>query len=324
MNAQHGAKNQLSCFPVQFFATTMGLGGLSLLTFKMAETYGMAFGLAEGLSYLSLGVYVAILALYTLKSLKYPQAILAEWSHPIKISFFPAASISLLILAACFEKISPDFSFVLWATGTFFQFFLSLAIINSWITHERYQITHSTPAWFIPVVGNIIVPLAGIAHGYVEVSWFFFAWGLFFWILLSGVILNRLMFHTPLEQRILPTLFILLAPPSIGFVSYIGMVGRLDSFGHLLYYVAVFFFILLTTRLLSFRKITFSMAWWAYTFPLTAFGAATAWMGTLSGKMAFTYAAVGLYGLCALVIGIISVRTLIGLVRAEICIPEKP
>jgi tellurite resistance protein len=35
-------------------------------------------------------------------------------------------------------------------------------------------------------------------------------------------------------------LFILLAPPSVGFISYIGMVGELDVFARIIYYMALF------------------------------------------------------------------------------------
>ena len=41
-----------------------------------------------------------------------------------------------------------------------------------------------TNPWFIPVVGNIIVPIAGVDDAPAEVSWFFFSFGLIFWIAL--------------------------------------------------------------------------------------------------------------------------------------------
>lgn len=49
------------------------------------------------------------------------------------------------------------------------------------------------PAWFIPVVGNIIVPLAGVRFAPAEVSWFFFSIGLVFWIVLLAIVMYRLM-----------------------------------------------------------------------------------------------------------------------------------
>ncbi len=42
-----------------------------------------------------------------------------------------------------------------------------------------------TPAWFIPVIGNLVVPLAGTAHAPVDISWFFFGGGLLYWLALT-------------------------------------------------------------------------------------------------------------------------------------------
>jgi len=339
------SNSPLQHFPLPMFATTMGLSGLTIISHKMEWMLGSQGWLFHTLAYLTLAIYLAILTTYTLKSLKYPQAVLADWNHPIRISFFPAASISLLLLGAAFHPINERLSFFLWATGCFFQFFLSMAIISSWINHARYEVVHSTPAWFIPAVGNIIVPLVGVHHAPAELSWFFFAWGILFWVILLILVINRLMFHNPLAQKLLPTLFILLAPPSIGFVSYIQLVGELDILGRLIYYWAVFFFFLrltgeidafarvllnagyvfalvTATQLPKFRRLPFAMSWWAYTFPLAAFTSATFLMGRLTGLTFFSYAAQVLYIVTLCVITSLFVRTLIALFKCEVCVPD--
>lgn len=316
------SQSSLQYFPLPMFATTMGLSGLTLVSHKMEWMLGSQGWLFHTLAYLTLAIYIAILATYTIKSLKYPQAVLGDWNHPIKISFFPAASISLLLLGAAFHPINDRLSFFLWATGCFFQFFLSMAIINSWINHARYEIVHSTPAWFIPAVGNIIVPLVGVYHAPAELSWFFFAWGILFWIILLILIINRLMFHNPMAQKLLPTLFILLAPPSIGFVSYIQLVGELDILGRLIYYWAAFFFFLLMSQVHRMVRIKFAMSWWAYTFPLAAFTSATLLMGRLTGLVFFSYAAQVLYIITLCVITSLFIRTLIALFKCEVCVPD--
>lgn len=316
------SQSSLQYFPLPMFATTMGLSGLTLVSHKMEWMLGSQGWLFHTLAYLTLSIYIAILATYTIKSLKYPQAVLGDWNHPIKISFFPAASISLLLLGAAFHPINDRLSFFLWATGCFFQFFLSMAIINSWINHARYEIVHSTPAWFIPAVGNIIVPLVGVYHAPAELSWFFFAWGILFWIILLILIINRLMFHNPMAQKLLPTLFILLAPPSIGFVSYIQLVGELDILGRLIYYWAAFFFFLLVSQVHRMVRIKFAMSWWAYTFPLAAFTSATLLMGRLTGLVFFSYAAQVLYIITLCVITSLFIRTLIALFKCEVCVPD--
>ncbi len=313
----------LRYFPIPMFATTMGLSGLSLVTHKMGWLFGTTgHNVFTTLAYFTLAVYIAVLATYTLKSLKYPQEVLADWNHPIRISFFPAASISLLLLGTVFYPIDQDISFFLWAVGCFFQFFLSMAVINSWINHPRYEVIHSTPAWFIPVVGNIIVPVVGVNHAPVELSWFFFAWGLLFWGILLTLIVNRLVFHNPMPEKLLPTLFILMAPPSVGFISYIKMTGQLDTMANLLYYWAAFFFVLMLSQLNRMIRIKFAMSWWAYTFPLAAFTLATSLMGAETGQVFFIHLSRSLHVLTWIVVIGMTIRTTLALFKCEVCQPE--
>ena len=104
---------------------------------------------------------------------------------------------------------------------------------------DKFQITHMSPAWFIPPVGSMVVPVAGVEHYAHEPLWFFFSLGLMFWVILLVIFFNRIIFHNPLPNKLLPTLFILIAPPAIGFISYVKLTGGLNEFGRILYYFAL-------------------------------------------------------------------------------------
>jgi tellurite resistance protein len=82
------------------------------------------------------------------------------------------------------------------------------------------DIKSMNPLWFLPIVGNMIAPIAGVKLGYTEFSLFMFSIGFILWGVLFTVIINRIIFHNSLPQKLLPTLFILIAPPAIGFISY--------------------------------------------------------------------------------------------------------
>jgi len=314
--------SSLEHFPISMFATTMGLSGVTIASHKMQWFFGDNNMVFQTLAYGTLAIYLIILATYTLKSLRYPQAVLSDWYHPIKISFFPATSISLLLLGVAFLPIDRDLSFILWATGAFFQFFLSMAVINSWIKHTRYEVIHSTPAWFIPAVGNIIVPIVGVEHAPLEISWFFFAWGLLFWVILLTLVMNRLVFHNPMPDKLLPTLFIFLAPPSVGFISYFSLTGELDVFARLMYYWAAFFFLLSLCQIDRFARLKFSLSWWAYTFPLAAFTSATYLMGKLTGYSFFIIGSRGLFVITSIIIIGLTLRTIKAIMRKEIFIAD--
>ena len=194
--------------------------------------------------------------------------------------------------------------------------------MSSWIHHTRYDIKHANPAWFIPVVGNVIVPVAGVTLAPPEISWFFFSIGLVFWLVLMTIVMYRLFFHEPLPERLTPTLFILIAPPAVGFIAWVKLNGGdIDAFARILYYVALFLTLLLASNALRFFRVRFFLSAWAYSFPLAAITIATLIMAESLGGL-FMPLAMGLLGVLTLVLGLLTARTVLGAYRGEICQPE--
>jgi tellurite resistance protein len=173
------------------------------------------------------------------------------------------------------------------------------------------------------VVGNILVPIAGVAHAPAEVSWFFFSVGLVFWPPLLTIILYRVIFHGSLPERLMPTLFILIAPPAVGFLSYLKLTGgEVDAFAHVLYHTALFFTLLLFAQLRWFTRLKFFLSWWAYSFPLAAITVATLAMFEHTGGVVFLRLAGILLGIATVVIAGLLARTALAVARREICVEE--
>jgi tellurite resistance protein len=315
-------RQRLEHFPIALFSMVMGTAGLALAWLKAHAVLGMPVVVGEGLRGVASALFVFLLVFYGLKALRYPQAVRLEMRHPIRVNFFPTLSISLLLLASAYLEVAPEVAFWLWGTGAALHLGLTLAIFGSWLHHTHYDIKHANPAWFIPVVGNIIVPVAGVRLASPELSWFFFSIGLVFWLVLLTIVLYRLFFHEPLPVRLAPTLFILLAPPSVGFIAYTNLTSEIDAFGRVLYYTALFLALLLASNAVRFLRLPFFISAWAYSFPLAALTLATLVMSTRLPNPVFTLLGFGLLALISLVVAVLVVRTLLAVWRREICTPE--
>lgn len=322
VSSQDVPRQRLEHYPISIFSIIMGMAGLTLAWLKAHAVLGMPAVVGEGLRGAASALFVLLLAFYGLKALRYPQAVKMEMRHPVRVHFIPTFSISLLLLAITYLEAAPGVAYGLWAAGTVLHLGFTLAIFGSWIHHTHYEIKHINPAWFIPVVGNIIVPVAGVRLGSPELSWFFFSIGLVFWIVLLTIVLYRLFFHEPLPARLAPTLFILLAPPSVGFIAYTGLTGGIDAFGRILYYTALFLALLLASNAMRFLRLPFFISAWAYSFPLAALTLATLVMSTHLPDPIFTLLGYGLLALLTLVVAVLAVRTLVAVWRREICMPE--
>ena len=313
---------RLEHFPIGFFATVMGMAGLTLAWLKAHAVLGTPILIAEGLRGMTSALFGVLAILYALKALRYPQAVRMDLRHPIRINFIPTISISLILLAICYLETAPVAAFGLWVIGVTLHFMLTLGIFGSWIHHTHYEIHHVNPAWFIPIVGNILVPIAGARLGFPEISWFFFSIGLVFWLVLMSVVLHRLIFQEPLPTRLAPTLFILLAPPSVGLVAYVALTGEVDYFARLLYYTALFLAFLLLSNALRFLRLPFFISAWAYSFPLAALTIATLVMSAHLPGMSFGYFGIGLLALLSIVVAALAGRTLLAVWRREVCRSE--
>ncbi len=319
----HKSGTRLSHFPISFFAVVMGLCGLTLASEKLETTLGVAHRYSLALVILSAATMIVISAFYITKATRYWEAVRAEWHHPVRLSFFPAISISLLLLATTALPYEKSAALGLWLVGATFHIIATLSVVSAWIGHRSFETPHMSPAWFIPAVGNVVVPITGSSLGFVEVSWFFFAVGMVFWVVLLTLVFNRLIFHNPLPERLYPTLVILVAPPAVGFIAYLHLNGHvLDPFARILYYVGVLFLLVVATQIGRFFRLPFALSWWAYSFPLAAITIATFSYADMAGLAVLRVAGFGLYSVLVAVILILMVRTLQAIRNNAICQPE--
>lgn len=315
-------QSSLEHYPITFFAVVMGLSGLVLAL--RATNHALGLSLPTDIAGLIVvGAIFALIALvYVIKWLRYPDAVLAEWGHPVRMAFFPAITISLLLLSAIALPVHMGLARVLWLLGAAGQFGLTLAVVSGWIGTRTFQTPVLSPAWFIPAVGNVVVPLAGVSLGHAELSWYFFSVGMVFWIVLLVLVFNRLIFHDPLPARLQPTLVILIAPPAIGFMAWLHLTGEVDAFARILLNAAWFFTALVAVQLPRILRLPFAMSFWALSFPIAAVTISTLTYATEVQSVALLDLGAALLLVLAVVIVGLVVRTIKGLLNGEILQPE--
>ncbi len=325
--AQPGAPEQpaeperLPYLPISFFAMVMGLSGLTIAWEKAQHVFNVDLGINPWMAGATALVFTVLALLYLSKLVLHRQAVLGELRHPVKLNFFPTISISLLLLSIAFLPIEPAISRPLWLAGTALHLLFTLYVVNVWIHHEHFQVHHMNPAWFIPAVGNVLVPVAGVPLGYVDVSWFFFSIGMLFWGMLLTIIFYRVLFHNPIDERLMPTLFILIAPPAVGFIAYTRLIGELDTFARVLYFSGLFLTLLLFTQVARFARLKFFLSWWAYSFPLAAISIASMLMFELSDIGGYRWIGTGLLIILTAIVALLLVRTALAVRQHSICLP---
>ncbi len=312
---------RLKHFPIMMYAIVMGLSGLSLVYLKASVWLGFPSFIGYSLAGLDTLVFSTITVLYLAKIFKYFEDVKREFNHPVRVNFFAAFSISLLLISAMYHDLGFSFSIIFWYIGATVQALMTFYCLHFWI-NRNMEINHSNPAWLIPIVGNVIVPLGAAGQIDNEVLFYFFTIGIFFWIIVLTILINRIIFHNQLVQKFMPTMFILIAPPAVGMVSYIKMGYGFDMFTSAMYNLALFFSLLLVFMAKNFLKLKFFISWWAFTFPVAAMSIASMVAYHKSGALfykVFSYISIAS---TTVIIGIVAFYTIKHILKKEICIAE--
>ncbi len=331
-HARRVGPNWLMHVPIPLFALVMGIAGLGIAWRKAHHVLGVPGSIGEAVLALAALAFVVIVVLYGFKCLIHTDEVIAEFNHPVRSSFFPATSISLLLLSLASGPYSESLTLALWGVGALLHLVLTVRLIGRWIVHNQ-QINHSNPAWFIPVVGTVLVPLTGVQLGYHDVSWFFFSVGMVFWIVLLTIVFYRIVFHDQLPAKFIPTLFILIAPPAIGFLSYVQLnatllpagaprVAALDAFAHVLMHLALFITLLNFSLIRQYLRVPFFVSWWAYTFPMAAVTVALLEFHAINGKAWCLYVGWVLLAVTTVVIVTVFARTMMALFQGKLFVPD--
>ena len=315
--------SRLKNFPISFFSIALGLAGFTLALSRAESFIPISIKPSLILQWIALAIFAITGSIYILKAVCYKSEVAEEIIHPVRIHFFPLIAKLLLVFAIIFMHQIPSLAKGLWWAGVAMQGFLTVFIMGQWMHNDQFSVAHINPTVFMPIVGNMLIPIAGIEFAPKELNWFFYSIGIVFWVVMFTIVANRLFFHHPIPKKLVPTLFILMAPPAIGSVAYLRLTdGSVDPFLRVQYYFSLFMAILLLSQIKVFIKLKFYLSWWAYTFPLAAVTTATFVMWHNTSWKALLPIGIGLLSILASLIIILTIRTIKAIINKEICVPE--
>jgi tellurite resistance protein len=286
-------------------------------------------GDAAGAASLAIGMLAAavfaLLALATiLRGQRYPEAWAEDRKHPIRHTFVATLPIAMLLLATVAATHGERGAAVqaLWWIGSLSQLFITVWVLGRWWRGNGpggLQWASAAPPLFIPVVGNIIAPLAGVSLGQPEWSAAQFGIGLFFWPVVTILILVRVAIQGLWPERLAPTTFIFIAPPAVGGLAALQL-GASPMVGWGFWGVGMFTLLWVATQAKRLAAQPFGLPHWGMSFPLAALAALTLRVAPPQGPLAML--GVALLALASLVIAALTLGTLRGLRDGSLLQPE--
>ena len=292
-------KNFIKNFTPSWFASVMGTGILALTTLFYSEFIPWFAYIAQGLFYFNIALFCFLLIPWTLRWILYSKEAKADLVHPITANFYPTIAIGLLVLSADTIVIGKNIRIgtVLWIISACATIFFSIQILYIMFAGKHVKIHHISPAWFIPPVGLIVIPIPGslLINHYtglfkdliVFINMMSWGAGFFLYLSLLAITMYRFILYEPLPNVLYPTIWINLGPIGAGVTALINLVNNcglitegviLEVFGFFLWGFGIWWIIMALVLMVRYSKevkIPYAMSWWAYTFPLGAYVSAT-------------------------------------------------
>ncbi len=322
-------------FTPSWFASVMGTGILTIVSLFYSQYLPFLKNISYILFYLNVILFFILLIPWVLRWIYFKNNALSDLNHPIISNFYATIAISMLVLAADFIVIDNNIRVgeIFWFIGTLFTIFFGVLIPYIMFKGEHVKLDHINPAWFIPPVGLIVIPIAGsliIPHtsGILEefvILINFIGWGSGFFIYLAFLAIGmyRFILHHPLPNTLAPTIWINLGPIGAGTVALVNLVKNSQFitikepffiFGFLLWGFGIWWVIMVITLTIHYikrLKLPYAMSWWAFTFPLGAYVAASHTISSIFKIQLIDYIGFALYGLLAMFWLVTFVKTLI-------------
>lgn len=308
-----------------WFALVMGLAGLALAWHRAESAMGAAAGaVALVLAVLAAVLFALLLLASAWRAHRHPEALAEDLRHPVRHAFVAAPPVSVLLLATLGVALAgpaPGWT-ALWALGALLQLLVTVWVLARWWRGPQaagLQWPAVTPVLFIPIVGNVLVPLAGVPLGLETLAAAQFGVGLLFWPVVLALLGARVAAAGPWPERLRPAAFIAVAPPAVVALSLLQF-GAPPLVAWALWGMAVFAALWAATQARAIAAQPFGVPHWAMSFPLAALAALTLRLGTPGSAMATL--GVALLALATLLVAALALATLRGLREGSLLAPE--
>ena len=232
-----------------WFAMVMGLCGLSLAWHRATPWWGpWALDVSRvwgGLAALTLCLLVLALLI---KAWRYPGAWRDDLAHPVRHVFVAAVPASFVLLSTVMVTLqgTSPLAEAFWMGGSATLFAATVWVAQHWLRPGLSVAAFwsgMTPAMFIPVVGNVLPGLAGVALGHAQWAGMQYALGAVLWPVSLTLVWVRIGMVGLWPKPMLPATFVTIAPPAVLGLSG-AQLGAPDGLVQMAWGLALFFYTL--------------------------------------------------------------------------------
>ncbi|MDA8064811.1 MAG: C4-dicarboxylate ABC transporter [Thermaerobacter sp.] len=339
-------------FRPNLFTAVMGTGIVALDGFLLPIRNGFFPLLGTLLWVLDAGLLTFFFSLCALRWIFFRRESVGIFLDPAQAQYFGAVSMAITVVGDGFVAIGVRYlgasaihiAEALWVLTSIFALISGSLIPYLMFAHHELSSEHTLPTWLIPVVdaevaavlGALLIPYLPHAYRLDMLVLNYAFWGMSVPVAMIIIVLtySRFLYHKLPVAAYAPSLWIVLGPLGTGIAALIDL-GRaarvvLPSLGPtvlsgtfllsvVMWGFGCWWLIMATAVTVKFaRRLSFSMGWWAFTFPLGVFTSGTYGLWRLTEAPLFRWAGVLLYALLLAFWTVVFLQTARGTFRGNL------
>ena len=317
--------------------------------------------LSQIMAILAAAVATILVVPYLGRFARHPDAALSDLRDPVAGALYATLPGGVLVLAAVAAAVGPtwwpastlrDVVTALAWVGTPLAF--AMSVLFAYLLFARSEMVLETVngGWFIPPVVNIVVPLVlvPLVHGsspataraLLMASYAFWGMGFVLYLLIVTMFHHRLVVHPLPPAALAPSLLIGLGPIGVGAVALmemavagsalsvsaaptVALMSRLAAtaiWGFGVWWLATA--AVLLAHYVRTGPVPYGVGWWAFTFPLGAYTAATLTLARAWALTGLEWAGAGLFVLLGVFWLVVAGRSTWAVAKGCDCIASNP
>jgi tellurite resistance protein len=311
--------------PLNTLAIAFGLAGLAAVWTTSARLLGAPDWIGQVLWGGVVVAWVWLIVAHLRRGLRSAESLGQQLKHPAQGPIAALVPVVGMLIGAELYRFAPVPGELLVVVSIVVAAAFAAWILAFWhsgaLTPEAFHGGYLLPT----VAGGLIAATTSYKVGLPMVALACFGVGLFFWVVISTVLLARLAFFTPLPAALTPTCAILLAPPAVAGTAWFTINGeRADLLSTVLLGLLVLMALQQVALIPRYRVLPFTLGFWSFTFPLAAAGGyGIEWL-SIAGFPGWQVVAWLLVAVVTVVVVLVGIRSLVlitsvrrGVLRAE-------
>lgn len=253
--------------PVSFFGMAVGTLAWGHAWREAATLWHLPQDVVQITSGIGLIIWVFLLLIYGYKWLVYQADARRELSQPMSSIMSTLVMVSSMLAAITLLPLWPALAYIVFAITITGQLLLGLWFVGHLWQGQRPTESVNASLYLPAVAQNLVAATACASFGHPTLAALFFGAGVFSWLALESVIMQRAVTQTSLLPATRPIQGIQIAPPVVAGLSYLALTeGPPDLFIQMLFGYGLYQ-ALLAYRLLHWTcEGGFSAMFWAFSF----------------------------------------------------------